>query len=176
MRHQIMVSEETLTRLKSLAEPFVDREPDDVIRRLLDRNEESVSNVDRPLKSQSGVSRQFPTNVVRSTAARIPRERGVRVQLDDHKIDAVSVGDLYGQALRFLVENHKSKLQSNVPLKTSSERYLIAREPKHPNGNDFVKPVEFGNLHMESHKDYKNAIAHLRILSERLGLSLVCLG
>ena len=35
----IQLSDETLNRLKALAEPFVDREPEDVIRRLLDKND-----------------------------------------------------------------------------------------------------------------------------------------
>ncbi len=63
-----------------------------------------------------------------------------------------------------------------MPLRTSSERYLIAREPIHPLGNLFVVPVSFGAYHMEAHKDYKNGIEHLRILSEKLGLNLKYLG
>lgn len=165
MRHQIMVSDETLTRLKSLAEPFVDREPEDVIRRILDQLDQKRHSV-----------KNSPSNADRSTSSRVPRERGARIKIGEKQIDAVSVRDLYRQALQFIVENHKLTLQAILPLKTSSERYLIARKPIHPGGNPFVVPIEFQDIYMEAHKDYKNAIGHLRILIERLGLSLVYLG
>jgi len=172
MRHQIMVSDETLGRLKLLAEPFVDKEPEDVIRRLLDESESSARNSGVPnvRKEVAAVADS------RSAESRVPRERGVRVQIGSHIIDAISVRDLYRQALEYLVSNHKARLQSLVPFKTSGERYLLALEPKHPTGNPFVVEVEFRDFFMEAHKDYKNAVAHLRNLCERLGLNLTYLG
>jgi hypothetical protein len=168
-RHQISISDDTLSRLKALAEPFIDREPEDVIRRLLDHfgqtKEDGSTNIG-----------EYPNLIERSPQSRVPRERGAQVQIGSQRIDAVSVRDLYQQALRLFVENHRSKLSAIVPLKTSSERYLVAREPIHPGGNPFVVPVSFRDFHMEAHKDYKNAIQHLKLLAERLGLTLSYLG
>jgi|SRR5215813_6483596 len=172
MRHQISISDKTLARLKALAEPFVDREPEDVIRRLLDAGEQAQNRAGSSPNSQTAPA--IPRAVLLS--ARTPRERGVAVQIGDHKFDAVSVPDLYRQVLKFLVEHHKSTLQAIVPFRTSRERYLIAREPLHPSGNPFVVPVEFQGFCMEAHKDYQNAVRHLIILSAKLGLQLRYLG
>ena len=177
MRHQISVSDETLRRLKSLAEPFVDREPEDVIRRLLDQIGKGQQIGDNIESAKRGPNTgQTSSLESRSPNSRVPRERGARVQIGNNSIDAVSVRDLYEQALRFFVEHHKLQLQSVVPFRTSRERYLVAREPIHPGGNPFVVPVNFGDFHMEAHKDYRNAIQHLRALTERMGLTLTYFG
>lgn len=172
MRHPISISDETLARLKALAEPFVDREPEDVIRRLLDDHERARNKT--RVSGDSKVSEAIPR--VRLVAGRAPRERGVMVQIGDQKFDAVSVRDLYQQVLEFLVEHHKSKLQAVLPLKTSRERYLVALEPIHPSGNRFIIPVEFHGFYMEAHKDYQNAIRHLIFLTAKLDLQLMYLG
>jgi hypothetical protein len=179
MRHQISISEETFRRLKSLAEPFIDREPEDVIRRLLDQ----LGNQFKPDPNDARTSTRAKSHPAqslntreRSPDSRAPRERGVRVQIGNHTIEAISVRDLYEQALRLFVERYKPELQAVVPFRTSSERYLIAREPIHPSGNPFVVPVSIRDFHIEAHKDYKNAIQHLRLLSERLGVNLSYLG
>jgi hypothetical protein len=174
MAHQITVSDEVFERLKRLAEPFVDREPEDVLRRLLDRNESFFAGDGTHDKSETRLPASLQESV--SPISRVPRERGTTVQIGDNKIDAVSVRALYGQALKLFVDRHSSKLKSVVPLKTSGQRYLIALKPVHPSGKPFVKPVEFRGFYMESHKDYKNGIAHLRILCSRLGLPLKYLG
>lgn len=168
MNRHILVSDETLARLKSLAEPFVDREPEDVIRRLLDQLGEhgSINNAASNVGHNRGPS----------SDSRAPRERGARVKIGEETIEAVSVRDLYEQALRFFVENYKSKLQTILPLRTSRQRYLIARDPVHPGGNAFVVPVEVRGFHMEAHKDWKNGIEHLRALAGRLGVEIVYLG
>lgn len=171
MRHQIALSDETLGRLKMLAEPFVDKEPEDVIRRLLDDWESRSSRSLHSERAEGG-----STTTGRSAESRVPRERGTRVQIGDHVIEAISVRDLYKQALAFLVGNYKVKLQATLPYKTSAERYLVAAEPKHPAGNPFVVPVEFRGFYIEAHKDYKNAVAHLSNLCERLSLKLTYLG
>jgi hypothetical protein len=174
MAHQITVSDEVFERLKKLAEPFVDREPEDVLRRLLDRNESALAGEDPHRKFET----RLPSSIDRNLPplSRAPRERGTTVQIGDNKIEAASVRELYGQALKLFVERHSSKLKSVVPLKTSGQRYLIALEPVHPSGRPFVKPVEFRGFYMESHKDYKNGTAHLRILCNRLGLPFKYLG
>jgi hypothetical protein len=170
MSHQITISDELFERLKRLAEPFVDREPEDVIWNLVNRKESDSAGYDARDKSDARLSASLQESV--SPISRVPRERGTTVQIGDNKIDAVSVRALYGQALKLFVERHSSKLKAVVPLKTSGQRYLIALKPVHPSGTPFVKPVEFGGFHMEAHKDYKNGIAHLRILCSRLGLPL----
>lgn len=166
MTHQITVSDEIFERLKKLAEPFVDREPEDVLRRLLERNESAMVGDNGKLELQLPASPRESLSLI----SRLPRERGTIVQIGDKRIDAISVRALYGQALKLFVERHSSRLKSVVPLRTSGQRYLVALKPVHPSGKPFVKPVEFHGFYMESHKDYKNGIAHLRSLCTRLGV------
>jgi hypothetical protein len=174
MAHQITVSDEVFDWLKNLAEPFVDREPDDVLRRLLDRNNPALGgdSAHRKFDAEMTVSHREGLSPI----SRVPRERGTTVQIGDNRIDAVSVRALYEEALKLFVEKHSSKLKSVLPFKTSGQRYLIAVKPVHPSGKHFVVPVEYRGFHMEAHKDYKNAIAHLRMLCNRLGLVLSYLG
>jgi hypothetical protein len=162
MNHQIRISEDTMNRLKACARPFEDKDPEDVIRRLL--NEHKVASGHAPSLDilQSA----------RTPISRVPRERGAVVQIGGHQIPAVSVRDLYEQALKFLVGNHRGDLDRLLPFKTSHERYLLADKPIHPSGNPFVVPVEYRGYHMEAHKDYKNAVAHLALLVEKVGLKL----
>jgi hypothetical protein len=173
MAHQITVSDDVFGRLSKLARPFVDRKPEDVIQWLMDHYERSDRKVP-PRPDRSAATPVSPGN--RTTDSRVPRERGATVRIGDYKIEAVSVRSLYEEALKFFVANHSSNLRSVVPLKTSSERFLIATKPIHPTGNPFVIPVEYRGLYMEAHKDYKNAIRHLGTLCNRLGLNLDYLG
>lgn len=163
----VQISDETLDRLKSVAEPFVDKEPEDVIRRLLD--DHALTSADHGRRA-----RRKATSLVveRRLMRRTPRERGIIVELDGHRLQAVSVRDLYQQALAFLVEHHEAHLKAAGPFKTSNRRYLLANEPIHPSGNRFVIPVEYRGYYLEAHKDYKNGISHLRSLLRRLNLTL----
>src|SRR5688572_16730537 len=67
--------------------------------------------------------------------ARAPRERGATVEIAGQRIHAGTVSDLYEQAFRLLLNNGKTEgLKQLAPYRTSNQRYLFAREPKHPNG------------------------------------------
>jgi len=164
MRHQIGISDDTMKRLKACARPFVDKDPEDVVRYLLDEHE--------TLRSKIAWSSDLPHQSTQKSVSRIPRERGAIVQIGDHQIQAVSVRDLYEQALKFLVGGRRVDLRPLLPFRTSRERYLLADKAVHPSGNPFVVPVEYHGYYMEAHKDYKNAVAHLGSLVERLGMEL----
>jgi hypothetical protein len=177
--HAIQLSDETLDRLKALAEPFVDREPEDVIRRLLDSHEQKTRSLAQSSSPSpvGSVSDQSDAELVeRSIQSRVPRERGAEVEIDKHRIEAVSVRDLYEQVLRLLIENHKAQLTPLLPFKTSGVRYLVAKKPVHPSGRPFVVPVEYHDYFMEAHKDYKIAIEHLAKLAKKLALPFRYLG
>jgi hypothetical protein len=163
----IVITNETLERIKDLAEPFVDKQPEDVIRRLL--NEHGVSTT----KDGHHARKDTRTSAAaQRISRRLPRERGIILELDGRRFQAVSVRDLYQQVLAFLVDDHGPKLAAVAPFKTSNRRYLLAKEPTHPGGNHFVIPVEYRGYCLEAHKDYKNGISHLGNLVRRLGLRL----
>ena len=168
MPHQIRVSDDTMNRLKAHAEPFVDKNPEDVIRRLLDEHDNHMSRQ----KPSSQPLRQHE----RTPVSRVPRERGTVVRIGGHQFQAASVRDLYEKALRLLVDKYGVGLTRLLPFPTSSERYLVADKPFHPSGNPFIVPVEYHDHYMEAHKDYNNAIRHLRSLVKKLGLELEYLG
>ena len=103
---------------------------------------------------------------------RAPRERGATVVIEGQLIHAGTVSDLYEQVFRHLLNNGKADaLKQLAPYRTSNQRYLFAREPKHPNGNDFFVDVKVGPYHIEAHKNYEQAIKQLAELLRRIGVA-----
>lgn len=175
---EVTLSDDLFARLEALTVPLVPTVPD-VIGRLLDHYERTASKSRTAVPAASAPARSQVTPVLheRSTTGRSPRERGATIEIEDHQIRAVSVRDMYEQAMRYIVDKgHSKRLKPLVPLRTSSQRYLIAERPTHPNGNDFVVPARYGGYFMESHKDYRNAVKHLAQLTDKLGLKLRYLG
>jgi hypothetical protein len=171
MPRTITVPDELYSRLEALARPFVDKEPADVIQRLIDvQGEEERSDRCTPLELS-------PLMASTLVDERVPRERGAIVNIDGHVIHADSVRDLYEQILQYLAR-HKTwdRVVQLVPYKTSSRRFLIAQSPVHPNGNPFVVPVEHHGLYMESHKNYQTAITQLARFLSKCGSTLTYLG
>lgn len=102
---------------------------------------------------------------------RTPRERGATVEVAGKRVHAVTVSDLYEQVFRIILNNGKSEqLSTLAPYRTSNQRYLFAREPKHPTGNDFFVDVRVGPYHVEAHKNYEQAIKQLAELLRKLGI------
>jgi len=175
---EVTLPDDVFARLEALTVPLVPTVPD-VIGRLLDHYERTASRsrttalpASPPARSQA-----MPVLHERSLTGRTPRERGATIEIEDQRIQAVSVRDMYEQAMRYIVDKgHAKQLKQLVPMRTSSQRYLIAERPTHPNGNDFVVPARYGGYFMESHKDYRNAVKHLAQLTDKLGLKLRYLG
>ena len=172
--HEVTLSEGLFVRLQNLAVPLVDT-PADVIERLVSHYEKSGAETSKGERGVGVSTGSKPSLLVREAkiAERIPRERGVTIEIDDHVIRAISVKELYEETLKYLLDKGLSKrLKDLVPFSTSSRRYLIADRPVHPNGNEFVVPVKYGGYFMEAHKDYKNGIKHLSQFVARIGLRL----
>jgi hypothetical protein len=177
MIHQVRISDDTMTRLKAYAEPFKDKEPEDVIRRLLDECDRKGSGYSKHTNRRNrSETEEVMTQLGSSTKSRAPRERGATIEIGGRQIQAATVPDLYKQSLTFLVDKHEDKLTKLLPFKTSAQRYLVANKPKHPGGNDFFIPVRHHDYWMEAHKDYKNAIEHLGRLASKLNVSFRYLG
>lgn len=108
---------------------------------------------------------------------RTPRQRGVTVEVAGQRIDASTVSDLYEQVMRLVLSKGRAeKLNSILPYRTSKERYLIAREPKHPNGKGFFAKVKVGIYYLEAHKNYETALKQLAQLLGKLDLDLRYVG
>lgn len=63
------------------------------------------------------------------------------------------------------------QFESLAPYKTSAKRYLFAKAPKHPQGNDFFVPLKYRNIYMETHKNYETTIKQLGRLLSQLGIT-----
>lgn len=88
-----------------------------------------------------------------------------------------TVPDLSAKVMDYLfAHGHGSKVLSLCPYKTSTKRYLYSKTPKHPNGNDFVKPISCHGLHVEAHKSYQTAIKQLAVLASKCGVRLTYVG
>lgn len=157
----IFVSDEVYSRLESLARPFEDREPEDVIRRLLDGG--SMGEMAKPGSGKS---------TFQSVVVRAPRERGAEVELDDDRISATTVPDLCTKVMEYIyTKGLWDKFEKLAPYKTSAKRYLFAMTPKHPQGNDFFVPLKYRNIYMEAHKNYETTIKQLGRLMTQLGVN-----
>lgn len=170
----ISLSDEVYARLEALARPFEDRDPEDVIRRLLDGG--PTEEVAVP-GGGSGSTKNVAVSTDGRTAAgfaviRAPRERGAVVELNGHKISATTVPDLCTKVMEFIHSNGLwDQFEGLAPYKTSSKRYLFAKNPKHPLGNDFFVPLKYMNIYMEAHKNYDTTIKQLSRLLSQLGIS-----
>lgn len=167
MSPTIEVSQRVHDRLKELAGPLFS--PSEVIERLLGpgSNTPAIPQVSTVAAPGSG-----PATAL-GPVFRSPRERGISVLINDTRINAVSVRDLYLQFLQYMVnKNLIPKISQALPYRTSNQRYLIAKSATHPNGNQFVVPVGFGGYFMEAHKNYENAMSGLQQLAKIGGLSI----
>lgn len=96
----------------------------------------------------------------------------ISVKVDGASFNATSVSDLYKQVLRFLdAKGCLEKLES--PIATGTKRYLIAREPKHQRGNDFVQLIDHNGYYMEANKSRDSALRDLGKLVKLCGFTLV---
>ena len=157
----ISLSDEIFARLEALARPFEDREPEDVIRRLLDGG--STKDIAK-LSSRRTTSEP--------AVVRVPRERGTVVELNGDRSSATTVPDLCTKVMEFIYSKGLwSQFESLAPYKTSAKRYLFAKSPKHPQGNDFFVPLKYRNMYMEAHKNYATTIKQLGRLLSQLGIT-----
>jgi hypothetical protein len=174
MTKDIKISDAIFERLQRLAAPLIDT-PESVILRLLDRYESPSSEGSSSLPSSLDLTAAH--RFIEDPLERESRQRGVVVKLGEVTIRAISVSDLYTETLKYLHQKgFLDKVKQHIPLATSKQRYLIAESPVHPNGKEFVVPVEYKGYYMEAHKDYKNGIRHLCKMLDFCGVTLTYLG
>ena len=98
------------------------------------------------------------------------------IKVNNISFEGKSLGDLYLQVLKYLIEiNYSKKIDDIVPYSTSSVRYFISKTPYHQRGNDFLSSVKYKGYYMESHKDYKNGLKSLKdfLLKLNIGMEVV---
>jgi len=167
MSPTIEVSPKAHERLMELAGPLFS--PSEVIERLLGLDAGKGARPSSPKTTEP----EADVGSSGGLAPRSPRERGISVLIDDTRINAISVRDLYLQFLQHLVNKKLiSRIAPAIPHRTSKQRFLIARKAIHPNGNPFVVPVDFSGYFMEAHKNYENAMSGLQQLAKIGGFSI----
>jgi hypothetical protein len=62
-----------------------------------------------------------------------------------------------------LYENRRLE-NLQLPVESGTKRYLIAREPNHQRGNEFIKPVEYKGYFMEANKSRDQGLHDLEKL------------
>lgn len=170
MAKTIVVDDALYERLALLARPFMDKEPADVVRRLVEK-EVGSDRVKHP--AVVGAAAERTAGVL----ARAPRERGAVVELDGTVIHADSVPDLCAKVMEFMhARGHWKKVLELAPYKTSAQRYLYSRTPKHPNGNDFFVEIKCWDVYVEAHKNYKTSIEQLARFAAKCGVTLTYRG
>lgn len=172
MSETIELPDPLFQRLQDHAEPLVDT-PASVIRRVLDFYERHEEDTDESGKSDLRNPGSVDHKFLSDPADRESRERGAVIELDDTRIDATSVRDMYEKTLQYLDEEDLlEKIRDQLPISTSRQRHLLAEKPVHPNGSSFVAEAKYECLYMEAHKDWRNGINHLCQLLNRCGVQL----
>ena len=168
MSVNVLIPDQLFNQLSKLARPFVDKEPLDVIRWLVERQlSQSLGDDVTPP----------PTSGNAAVQSRVPRERGVVVDIDGTEIRAETVPDLIAKVMTFVSGKGKwNDVLRLAPYKTSSQRYLYSKTPKHPGGNDFWSEIKCKDLYFEAHKNYKTAFDQLAKLLSRLGMKMTYKG
>ena len=59
----------------------------------------------------------------------------------------------------------------STPVSSGQTRYFLAKEPIHPSGKNFFKPVEYGGFYLEAHNNRPTAIRQLKTFVESLGVN-----
>jgi len=118
----VTISTELLLQLGKLAKPFIEKEPADVIQRLV--SEHLRTDLHAPARAMVRAQPE-PSNIV-SVVQRLPRERGAHVVLDGFEIRADSVPDLIKQLAERVSDTGRwPALVALAPYKTSPERFLF---------------------------------------------------
>ena len=169
----ITIPDELFGRLEALARPFIDKEPADVIRWLVEAESKSKSS-----QKATAPYTQVQPRIERVTiGARAPRERGVTIAMDGSPIHADTVPDLCAKVMNYLfAHKHGAMILSMSPYKTSQDRYLFSKATKHPSGKGFVTPIECHGVYVEAHKSYKTAIEQLARFASKCGVALTYKG
>lgn len=103
---------------------------------------------------------------------RAARGTPIIIEIVGSRFNETSVERIYQMVLVYLAQR-KYLEKIEFPYATSKDRYLLAREPIHPNGTGFLAPVEFQGYYLEAHNNRPQALTHLKKLVEKCGLDLI---
>lgn len=107
---------------------------------------------------------------VRSDGVSNKRKRElINVRIQDVHFEARSIPDLYRDVLEYLYQRGNLE-QLRLPIASGSKRYILAKVPKHQEGNPFLVDVECNGYHMEAHNSRRQALAVLDNLLAMCGL------
>ena len=98
-------------------------------------------------------------------------KQGFKIQVGSQEFKATSISKLYTQVLKYLHDNgHLAQLE--LPIASGSKRYLLATQPKHQQGNPFVRPAAYEGYVMEANKSRDGGLSDLAKLLQICGLSM----
>ncbi len=91
------------------------------------------------------------------------------IRIDQTVFQAKSMRDLYQQALQYL--DQRGLLEHlPLPIASGSKRYLLANQPIHQAGNEFILPANYRDYYMEANKSHDGGLKDLGKLLSLCGL------
>lgn len=126
----------------------------------LDLYDEYENNLD----SNEGSNKNIPIK-------KSPTFVNLSIKVNNTTIKGESVPQFFTSGIEYIVSKNLP-IDEILPFRTSAVRFLIARRPIHPRGNDFVNPVEYSGYFMEAHKNRKEAKRNLILLFSKLGCNV----
>jgi hypothetical protein len=110
--------------------------------------------------SEEGIEHRPGIPFTPVSAAGAPTDQALRVKIGSAVVAGNSVPEFYANILRCLIEG-KHLDQVALPIASGSKRYLLSRQPVHPLGNPFKRPIEVDGFFMETNKSRERAIGDL---------------
>jgi len=100
-----------------------------------------------------------------------PPAAAIEVNINGKSFHAHSISELYEQALKYLVDGNYLK-SLELPVRSGPKRFLLSNTPYHAHGNEFVAPISYNGLHMETNKSRDQAVRDLAMLVGKCGLEM----
>lgn len=99
----------------------------------------------------------------------------IRIRVSNRDFAGDSLPDIYQEILEYLVDTKRiERLQ--LPIATSSVRYILSKDPVHQRGNDFVVPILYNGYYLEGHKERDNGLRQLlEYVLKPCGLDMIVL-
>lgn len=151
-------------RLKG-AEPLtVTNREKELVRNLFDAHESGIRALYEILSQERDDFQQLltPDRIANST---------IKIKINNTIMEASSIKKLYLQTIKYLFDNNKLN-NLELPIPSGPKRYLLARQPKDQNGDDFLNPVSYEGYFMEANKSRAQGLRDLVLLLGKCGLNM----
>lgn len=136
----------------------------DLISNLLAQHRPAIDALFEILSQQSS---EYDEGALQSQSGK----NNIKIKIGEWHTEQSSIAKLYRAVLEHLYD--LGKLQTlELPIPSGTKRYMIAKEPVHPFGNEFLNPAGYNGYYMEANKSRGTGLSDLAKVVRMCGLSM----